>query len=125
MTFNNFFKILDTTISRTTLIKHRVKAHRNVLISEIEPTDFVSVLLKSKSFQLTGKNSFFVDNCCKEQVFETILSLVENERSDQFVEDFVTALKDLGYCDIVELIDPPDIHSKAGKYKAVTSYLWL
>lgn len=34
------------------------------------------------------------------------------------VESFVAALKDLGYTcrDIVELIDPTDVHTKAGKY---------
>lgn len=36
--------------------------------------------------------------------------------STDLVESFVAALKDLGYRDIVELIDPTDVHTKAGKY---------
>lgn len=41
--------------------------------------------------------------------------MVENG-STAIVEAFVAALRDLGYCDIVELIDPLDIHPTAGKY---------
>lgn len=45
---------------------------------------------------------------------EKLLSLVEKGGS-QDVEKFVKVLNDLGYSHIVQLIDPPDIHNKAGK----------
>lgn len=60
---------------------------------------------------------------CKERV-ETILSLVENGNSE-VVEDFMIALKDLGYSDIVELIGPSDIHSKAGNCFLFTYYMYI
>lgn len=41
--------------------------------------------------------------------------MVEDGSTD-VVESFVAALKDLGYWDIVALIDPPDVHRRAGKY---------
>lgn len=44
---------------------------------------------------------------------DSILSLVMDGSPDD-VNGFATALKDLAYFDILELIDPPYIHIKAG-----------
>lgn len=44
-----------------------------------------------------------------------ILALVETGYAG-VVESFVTALKSLGYTDIVDLIDPPRFHTKAGNF---------
>lgn len=89
-----------------------MKIHSNVLVSELEPRAFASLL--SKSTNLPDNIMLSVNNArsCKERV-EKILSLVE-AGNDGVVEDFMNALKDLEYFDIVEMIDPCDIHSKAG-----------
>lgn len=113
-----FLKLfLGTKTSRTTLIKHRVKVHRNTLIHELEPTAIVSVLSKSKALTESDISSIFcVENRnCKIEV-ENLLLMVEMG-SAEFVEEFVATLKGFGYCDIVELIDPSGFPSSAGKYK--------
>lgn len=113
-----FLKIfLDTKTSRTTLIKHRVKVHRNTLIHELEPTAIVSVLSKSKALTESDIPSIICvenRNCTIE--VENLLSMVE-KGSAEFVTEFVATLKGFGYCDIVELIDPSGFPSSAGKYK--------
>lgn len=90
-----------------------MKTYRNDLLHELEPNDLASLLSKSEIF--TEKDIKLVQNAhdCSGRV-ETLLSLVENGDS-QAVEKFVKVLNDLGYSHIVELIDPPDIHNKAGK----------
>lgn len=113
-----FLKLfLGTKTSRTTLIKHRVKVHRNTLIHELEPTAIVSVLSKSKALTESDISSIFcVENRnCKKEV-KKLLLMVE-KGSAEFVEEFVATLKGFGYCDIVELIDPSGFPSSAGKYK--------
>lgn len=100
-------------ISRTALIKHRMKVNKNVLVSELEPMALIYILKDSKAFdKLAIESVVKVDN--NDERVETLLSLVENGNSE-VVEEFLTALKDLDYCHIVELIDPAEIHSKAGK----------
>lgn len=114
------FSILVNETSRTTLIKHRIKANKNVLVSELESTSLVSVLRHSKAFDKNAiEYSEKVDN--NDERVKMLLSLVENGNSE-VVEEFLTALKDLDYFHIVELIDPPEIHRKAGKFKY---YLYL
>lgn len=114
------FSILVNETSRTTLIKHRIKANKNVLVSELESTSLVSVLRHSEAFDKNAiEYSEKVDN--NDERVKMLLSLVENGNSD-VVEEFLSALKDLNYCHIVELIDPADIHTKAGK---CTHYLHL
>lgn len=107
-------------ISRTALIKHRMKANKNVLVYELESTPLVSVLRDSKAFDKLAIECVdkVTDN---DERVEKLLSLVENGNSD-VVEEFLSALKDLNYCHIVELIDLADIHTKAGK---CTHYLHL
>lgn len=115
--------ILDTGLSKVALIKNKVKIFRNVLVSELEPRALAFLL--SKSTNLPDNIMHLVNNArsCKERV-ETILSLVENGDSE-VVEDFMIALKDLGYSDIVELISPSDIHSKAGNCFLFTYYMYI
>lgn len=107
-------------VEDATLIKKRLKAHRNVLVSELEPRAIAHVLSKSKAFPESAIDSVLNADSCNKRV-EILLSLVEDGGSE-VVEEFVTALKDLGYSSIVELIDPPDIHNRAGK---CLEYLYL
>lgn len=109
----SFYFDLDEEITKADLIKNRMKTYRNDLLHELEPNDLASLLSKSEIF--TENDIELVQNAhgCSGSV-ETLLSLVENGDS-QAVEKFVKVLNDLGYSHIVELIDPPDIHNKAGK----------
>lgn len=114
------FSILVNETSRTTLIKHRIKANKTFLVSELESTSLVSVLRHSKAFDKNAiEHSEKVDN--NDERVKMLLSLVENGNSE-VVEEFLTALKDLYYFHIVEVIDPPEIHRKAGMFKY---YLYL
>lgn len=115
--------ILDTGLSKVALIKNKVKIFRNVLVSELEPRALAFLLSKSTNLPDNIMNSINNAGSCKERV-ETILSLVENGNSE-VVEDFMIALKDLGYSDIVELIGPSDIHSKAGNCFLFTYYMYI
>lgn len=109
----SFDLILDCQISKTAMIIERVKAYRRELVSQLEPKALASVLSKSKSFSENIRNTVNDANSCYERV-ERILLLVENGDND-IVEEFITALNDFGYCEIVKLINPPDVHEKAGK----------
>lgn len=100
-------------MSKTAMIIERMKAFRHVLVTQLEPRDLVSVLSKSKSFSESIKDTLNDADSCYERV-ERILLLVENG-NDDIVEEFVTALNDLGYSEIVKLINPSDVHEKAGK----------
>lgn len=115
--------ILDTGLSNVALIKNKVKIFMNVLVSELEPRALAFLLSKSKNLPDNIMHSVNNARSCKERV-ETILSLVENGNSE-VVEDFMIALKDLGYSDIVELIGPSDIHSKAGNCFLFTYYMYI
>lgn len=111
-----FLSILVGVISKAEdaePIKKRLKAHRNVLVSELEPRAIAHVLSKSKAFAKSAIDSVLNAESCNDRV-ENLLSLVEDGDSE-VVKEFVTALKDLGYSSIVELIDPPDIHNRAGE----------
>lgn len=114
------FSILVNETSRTTLIIQRIKANKNVLVSELESTSLVSVLRHSKAFDKNAIEYIEKYDNNDERV-KMLLSLVENGNS-VVVEVFLTALKDLDYFRIVELIDPPEIHRKAGMFKY---YLYL
>nr|XP_034318199.1 sacsin-like isoform X8 [Crassostrea gigas] len=98
-------------------IKKRLKAHRNVLVSELEPRAIAHVLSKSKAFAKSAIDSVLNADSCNDRV-ENLLSLVE-DGDFEVVKEFVTALKDLGYSSIVELIDPPDIHNRAENIRKV------
>lgn len=78
----------------------------------MDPRALVSALAKCKAFTASDLES--IPLCSRERV-QRILSIVENG-SDDVATEFLTALNDLGYCDIVKLIDPSDIQSKAGKF---------
>lgn len=95
------------------MIIERMKAFRHVLVTQLEPKDLVSVLSKSKSFSESIKDTLNDADSCYERL-ERILLLVDNG-NDDIVEEFVTALNDLGYSEIVKLINPSDVHEKAGK----------
>lgn len=101
-------------MSKTAMIIERVKAYRHVLVTQLEPTALASLLSKSKSFSESIKDTVNDADSCYERV-ERILLLVEKGNHD-IVEEFVTALNDLGYSEIVKLINPSDVHNKAGKF---------
>lgn len=98
------------------MIIQRMKAFRHILVTQLEPNALALVLSKSKSktFSESIKKTTYDAISCYERV-ERILSLVENGNND-IVEEFVTALNDLGYCELVKLINPSDVHGKAGKF---------
>lgn len=93
------------------MIKKRIKVYRSRLLSELDPRALVSALSKYKAFSVSDLKSISVGN--RKRV-KHILSIVENG-SDDVAMEFVAALNDLGYCDIVKLIDPSDIRYKTGK----------
>lgn len=74
----------------------------------------ISALSKSKAFPERTLTSVCASGSCNKRIND-ILALVETGNTD-VVESFVTALKNLGYGDIVDLIDPPRSHTKAGNF---------
>lgn len=104
--------ISESGVSRTTQIKNLIRAHRNELLFELEPVAIISALSRSKTFQKRSLSSICASSSCNKRIND-ILSLVECGNTDA-VESFVAVLKDLGYRDIVDLIDPPSFHTKAG-----------
>jgi hypothetical protein len=98
--------------SKAALIKERIKAQRNMLISELEPKAIASVLSKSNHLPESAIDSIKTPPSCHKRT-DNLLTLIE-DGDTKVVEDFIAALKDLGYNDIVELIDPSDVHSRAG-----------
>lgn len=104
-------------ISKTELIKDRVRNYKDEFVKTLEhrKIDFLlSQLSKSKTFHDRDIEFIKKDHNSYERI-KRLLSLVENGSPDS-VDGFVTAIKDLGYLDILELIDPPFVHIKAGKY---------
>lgn len=97
-------------ISNETQIKNRIKVHRNVLASELDPGILLSALTQCKSFPQNVLDALPIGSC--ERV-EAILAFVENG-SDDVVNEFVRALHDLSFDGMVELIDPSIAKSKAG-----------
>lgn len=93
-------------------IKHRLKAYRNKLISDVEPSALASAL--SKSFPKSEFDSVDKGGSCPRRV-ERLLSLVEKGEPN-VVKGFVTVLKNFGYHDIVQLLDPPEICQTASMY---------
>lgn len=93
-------------------IKHRLKAYRKKMISDVEPSALASVL--SKSFPKSEFDSVDKAGSCLRKV-EHLLSLVEKGEPN-VVNGFVTVLTDFGYHDIVQLINPPEICQTASMY---------
>lgn len=91
-----------------------LKVHRNELLYELEPTAIISALSRSKAFPKRSLDSIGALPGCNTKIND-LLSMVEFGSTD-VVESFVATLKDLGYRDIVDLINPPDVHTKAGNY---------
>lgn len=108
----------DIEISKTELIKRRVQAHRNDFVSELEPTALASVLSKSLNIpeDIIGPALNDRTSCCKR--VESLMSAFANGNY-LVVNDFLAALQDLGYCNIVELVNSPHIHGKAEKVRTM------
>lgn len=90
-----------------------MQAHRNDFVSELEPTALASVLSKSLNIpeDIIGPALNDRTSCCKR--VESLMSAFANGNY-LVVNDFLAALQDLGYCNIVELVNSPHIHGKAG-----------
>lgn len=82
-------------------------------MTELEPTAIIFAL---SNILLESLSDSIPVGCGSSEKVEHILSLVENGSTD-VVTKFVTVLNDLGYEDIVNLIDQKDIKVKAGKEK--------
>lgn len=102
----------NTETRNAELIKHRLKAYRNKVVSDIEPSALASVL--SKSFPKSDFGSVDQAKSCQRRV-ERLLSLIEKGEPD-LVKEFLTVLKNFGYHEILELIDPPDTRRTAGMH---------
>lgn len=112
-----FGSISETGISKAELVKKRVKVHRNVLLSELDPMDIISALSKSKCFPESVIDSICNASSGYERV-NIISTFVENG-SPEVVNEFRSVLENLGIRNIVELIDPSNVHNKAGKITAL------
>lgn len=106
------YNFADSEISRTTQIKNRLRVHRNKLQFELEPTPIISTLSKSKAFRKRSLDPVCASKSCIEKL-NGVLSTIE-AGSTEVVESFMAALKDIGYRDILDLLDPPEVHTKAG-----------
>lgn len=90
-----------------------MKVNKNVFVYELELMVLVFVLRDFKVFDKFVIE--FVDKVINnDERVEMFLLLVENGNLD-VVEEFLSVLKDLNYCYIVELIDFVDIYIKVGK----------
>lgn len=98
--------------SKAEQIKHRLKAYRNKLISDVEPSALASVL--SKTFPKSDFDSVDHAGSCSKRV-ERLLSLVEKGEPG-LVNEFVTVLNNFGYHEIVELLNSHDVHHTASMY---------
>lgn len=78
----------------------------------MEPSALAFAL--SKSFPKCAFDSVDHADSCRRRV-ERLLALVEKGEPD-LVREFVTVLKKFGYHEIVDLLEPPDIHQKASAY---------
>lgn len=100
-------------ILRIVLIKYWMKENKNVFVYELELMVLVFVLRDFKVFDKFVLE--FVDKVINnDERVEKFLLLVEKGNLD-VVEEFLSVLKDLNYCYIVELIDFVDIYIKVGK----------
>lgn len=100
-------------ILRIVLIKYWMKVNKNVFVYELELMVLVFVLRDFKVFDKFVLE--FVDKVINnDERVEKFLLLVEKGNLD-VVEEFLSVLKDLNYCYIVELIDFVDIYIKVGK----------
>lgn len=104
----------DDTISNEMQIKNRVKVHRNELVSELDPGILLSALRQCTSFPKSFLDALPPIGHCKR--VEAILAFVENGNND-VVNEFVKALHDLSYDNIVGLIYPGIAKSKAENIK--------
>lgn len=98
--------------SKAEQIKHRLKAYRNKLISDVEPSALASVL--SKTFPKSDFDSVDHAGSCSRRV-ERLLSLVEKGEPG-LVNEFVTVLNNFGYHEIVELLNPHDVQNTLSMY---------
>lgn len=96
------------------MIKKQIRVHRKKLLSELEPEALFSVLSKSPAFPEESIDEMRKAKTCLQRI-EQLLKFVEKGNS-QVVDEFSLALKNVGYVDVVKLIDPSDLHSNAGEY---------
>ncbi|XP_078324280.1 uncharacterized protein LOC111123198 isoform X2 [Crassostrea virginica] len=108
----------DSKTTKAALIQKLIKAHRNTLVSELEPRALTSSL--SEAFPKDVIDRINSIPSSRQKIDQLLCAIEDGEAT--VVEKFVSALQDLGYCDIVELIDPTNLHSRAENIrKMITS----
>lgn len=95
--------------TKADVIKKLITIHKNKLVSDLTP-EMILVLRKNPAF----KHYVFDERRTARQEKERLLSFV-NQGDLPVVEAFVTNLQEQRFGELVELIDPSDLHSKAGK----------
>ena len=102
----------DDHRSVTSQIKEHIKTCRKMLISKLEPLKLASFLSSSVYFSQSEIDRI---NACPTRSGRVIqlLSFIEDGNLE-LVENFVSALTNAGFKDLVKLLDPVLFHSKAG-----------
>lgn len=96
------------------MIKQRIRIHKEKLLDELEPAAIVFALSKTNASLKGALDSVRKARSCNTRI-HLLLILVE-EGSPDFVEEFLSTLKKLGYSEIVKLIDPESVDNKPGKF---------
>lgn len=104
---------LAISTSKTDLMKKQIEAHRNILLSELEPEALLPALAKSTVFSQEAIDEMRLASTCSQKI-DKLLTFVEKGDS-AVVDEFVSVLRNVGFVEIVELLDPSDLHSKAGE----------
>ena len=89
-------------------------------MSELEPRALTSSL--SEAFPKNVIDRINSIPSSRQKIDQLLCAIEDGEAT--VVEKFVSALQDLGYCDIVELIDPTNLHSRAGEFIRTLYYLY-
>lgn len=114
--FYSFYLTLGDGMSKTKLIQNRVTNYRDEFVNKLEQKRIKVLLTRLSQIDFFHNQGLFEEKSNCYERFKRLLSLFENGSSDE-VNLFVTVLKDLGYYDILELIEPTYVHLKAGKFK--------
>lgn len=88
--------------------------HKEKLLDELEPAAIVFALSKTNASLKGALDRVRKARSCNTRI-HLLLTLVE-EGSPDFVEEFLSTLRKLGYSEIVKLIDPESVDNKPGKF---------
>lgn len=99
---------------RASQIKQLLRIYKKNLLDGLEPAAIISELKKTNVSLKVELDSVCGARSCTERI-HLLLTTVE-EGSPDLVKDFVNALTELGYSEIVHLIDPKSAHNKASEF---------